>query len=84
MDGKYIMYINAFVFALSLILLWTRRVALAALLILPITVNIVAFHAFLDGGLLTPGAIMGDLMLVLNLYFLWDQRKQYEALVKAV
>lgn len=80
MEGKYITYINAFVFALALVLMWTKRTALAMLLILPITVNVVAFHAFLDGGLLTPGASLGNLMLVLNLYFMWRERKAYAPL----
>lgn len=81
MNAKYIPMINAFVFALSLVLLWSNRVALAALLILPITVNIVAFHAFLDGGLLTGGAVLGNVMLALNLYFLWQKRETYKCLL---
>ncbi|MEI9966366.1 MAG: hypothetical protein WDN67_01775 [Candidatus Moraniibacteriota bacterium] len=76
-ETKYILYINAIVFAASIILLITGRTALAALLVLPITVNVVAFHLFLDGGLLTPGAIMADVMLFLNLYFLWQSRTRY-------
>ena len=82
MAGKYIMVIEAIVFGLAIVCLWTKRVALAALLILPITVNIIGFHLFLDGGLHTPGAIMADLLLILNLYFLWQQRKEYKGLVK--
>lgn len=77
MDARYINVIMAIVFAVAFVLLWTKRVALAALLMLPITVNIVAFHLFLDGGLLTPGAIMADVLAVLNAYFLWQQRAQY-------
>lgn len=67
MAGKYIMIIEAIVFALAIVCLWSKRVALAALLILPITVNIVGFHLFLDGGLFTAGAVMADLLFVLNL-----------------
>jgi acetyl-CoA synthetase len=69
------------VFALALVCLWTKREALAAILILPITVNIVAFHLFLDGGLLTPGAVMADALLALNVYFLWQQRAEYRTLL---
>lgn len=83
MAGKYIMIIQAIVFALVVLCLWTKRVALAALLILPITVNIVGFHLFLDGGLFTPGAVMANVFLVLNLYFLWQERKEYRSLLKA-
>ena len=82
MASKYIVYIAVIVFALAVLCLWTKRVALAALLILPITVNIVGFHLFLDGGLFTAGAVMGNILLVLNLYFLWQERKEYRSLLK--
>lgn len=81
MDSGYIMIINSVVFILAFVLLWAKREALAALLLLPITVNIVAFHLFLDGGLLTAGAAMGNLLLVLNLYFMWQYRSQYAGLL---
>jgi len=68
-------------FVIAFVCLWTRREALAALLLLPVTVNILGFHAFLDGGLLTPGAIMGVLIFILNLYLLWKNRKQYKNLL---
>ncbi len=80
--GGYIAYINAIVFAISFVLLWTNRVALAALLILPITVNVVGFHLFLDGGLFTAGALLGNIMLFINLYFLWQYRATYLPLFK--
>lgn len=83
MAGKYIMIIQSLVFALAVVCLWTKRVALAALLILPITVNIVGFHLFLDGGLFTEGAVMGNVLLILNLYFLWQEKKEYTPLLKA-
>ncbi len=82
MDTGYIMIINSVVFFLAFVLLWTKRVALAALLLLPITVNIVAFHLVLDGGLFTSSALMGNVLLLLNLYFLWQQRAVYSVLVK--
>jgi hypothetical protein len=76
-DGRYISIIMTVVHAVALVCLWTRRTALAALLILPITVNVVAFHAFLDGGLLTAGAVLGNIMLLINVYFLWQHRSEY-------
>ena len=82
MSSGYINPIMAFVFALALISLWMKREALAAILILPITVNIVAFHLFLDSGLFTPGAIMGNVLLLLNAYFLWQNRATYASLLK--
>lgn len=76
--GGYIMPIMALVFAVSIFLIATNRTALAALLILPVTVNIVGFHAFLDGGLFTAGAVMGNVLALLNVYFLWINRALYK------
>jgi hypothetical protein len=81
MRSGYIMIIMAICFLLAIILLWTKRTAAAALLILPFTVNIVAFHLVLDGGLFTAGAIMGNVLLVLNVYFLWQYRTTYKQLL---
>jgi hypothetical protein len=82
MDAKYIPILNALIFASAIVLTLMNRTALMALLILPITVNIVAFHWFLDGGPFTGGAIMGNLLLILNIYFLWLNKKNYAALLK--
>lgn len=82
MDSKYIMVMDTVVFILALGLMWTNRMPLAALLLLPVTLNIVGFHAFFDGGLLTGGAVMGNVLLLLNLYFLWQSRKSYVPLIK--
>jgi putative oxidoreductase len=82
-EDRYISIIMAVVHVVALVCLWTRRTALAALLILPITVNVVAFHAFLDGGLLTPGAVLGNVMVLLNAYFLWQHRREYRPLLDA-
>ena len=71
----------AVVHVVALACLWTRRTGLAALLILPITVNVVAFHLFLDGGLLTGGAVLGNIMLLVNAYFLWQHRQEYRPLM---
>jgi hypothetical protein len=82
MASKYIMFLEGLTFVVSLVLLWTRREALTALLLLPFTVNIVGFHMFLDGGLFTSGAIMGNVFLVLNLYFLCTNKKQLAILLQ--
>lgn len=81
-ETKYINYMMSAVNIVALIALWTKREALAALLILPITVNVVAFHLFLDGGLLMGGAVLGNVMLLLNLYLLWRNRKAYLVLLQ--
>lgn len=80
-EVRYITTIMVAVHVVALVCLWTRRTALAALLILPITVNVVGFHAVLDGGLLTAGAILGNAMLLLNAYFLWKHRREYRPLL---
>lgn len=80
MASKYIPYLNAIIYALCIVLIITKRTALAALLMLPINVNVIGFHLFLDGGLFTAGAVLGNLLLLLNLYFLWEHRFQYVAL----
>lgn len=81
-DGGYVIYIMAVVFSIALGLIITNRMALAALLILPISINIIAFHAFLDGGLFTAGAIMGNVLFIITMYFMWIHRAQYKVLLE--
>lgn len=80
MKTGYLNYLIAIVFAISLLLIITGRMALAALLMLPVTVNIIAFHLFLDGGLFTTGAILGNVLFILNIYFLWQNKTHYKHL----
>ncbi len=80
MATGYITYIIAIVFAICLVLVIMNRMALVALLLLPIVVNIVGFHLFLDGGLFTSGAIMANVLLLLNAYFLWQNWGRYKVL----
>ena len=82
MEVKYINVIMAVVCVISIGLMVTGRTALMALLILPITVNVVAFHTVIDGGPFTGGALLGNIMLALNLYFLWQNRAQYQTLLE--
>lgn len=78
----YINWMMVAVHVIALIALWTRREALAALLIAPITANVVGFHLVIDGGLLTAGAVLGNIMLLLNAYFLWKNRNAYRDLLQ--
>lgn len=80
-DIAYISYMMTVVHIIALLALWTKREALAALLVLPITLNVVGFHLVLDGGLFTAGAVLADLMLLLNLYFLYVNRDLYRVLL---
>ena len=82
MQTKYITYLIAIVFAIATVLIATKRTALAAIIIFPITLNIICFHAFLDGGLFTAGSIMANVLLLLNLYFLWQNRERYMPLFR--
>lgn len=81
-DIRYINYMMAVVHLIALAALWTKREALAALLVLPITLNVVAFHLVIDGGLFTGGAVLGNIMLLINLYLLWRNRTTYLPLVR--
>ncbi len=82
MEVGYVNFVMAIVMLLAVIAVWTKREALAALLLLPLTVNVVGFHAFVDGGLFSTGAILANAMLVFNVYFLWKNREQYHSLLK--
>lgn len=81
LDVKYITWMMSVVFALCIVLIIRNKMALVALLLLPITLNIVGFHMFIDGGIFKAGALMGNLLLILNLYFLWQNRSKYKALL---
>lgn len=81
MEAGYIMPIMAIVFAISIVLLFTGRQALAAVLIAPITVNIITFHWFLDATPVSANSAMAYIFLALNLYLLWYNRKHYQALL---
>lgn len=81
-EVMYINYMMVVVLIIALLALWTRREALAALLIAPITANVVGFHLFIDGGLLTGGAVLGNVMLLLNIYLLWKNKESYEQLLQ--
>lgn len=79
-NSGYIMWMMATVFAICLILTFKNKMAAVALLLLPITLNIIGFHTFLDGGLLAYGSIMAIAFFLINLYFLWENRNRYKVL----
>jgi hypothetical protein len=80
--ATYILYMMAVAHLLAIYALWTRREVVGALLALPISLNVVGFHFWLDGGLLTAGASLGNVMLAINLYLLWIHRDKLITLVK--
>jgi len=57
----------------GVLLLLNRFVPLALVLIMPILVNIIAFHVFLQPAGLVPGAVL----MALELYLAWVYRKAY-------
>lgn len=67
--------------ALALVLVWMKREALSAILMLPIMVNVIGFHWFLDGGLFTLGSIPGNLLFLIVLYLMWQNRQRYYPLL---
>ncbi len=79
--AMYISWMMTVVHVLALIALWTQREALGVLLELPIVANVVGFHAFLDGGLLTGGAVLGNIYLILALYLLYANRETLKPLI---
>lgn len=81
-EVAYINYMMAVVMVIAIVALWSKREGLAALLLAPLTANIVGFHAFVDGGLFTGGAVLGNILLALNVYFLWKNREEYQPLLK--
>ena len=57
----------------GVLLLLNRFVPLALVLIMPILVNILAFHIFLQPAGIAPGAVL----MLLELYLAWVYRKAY-------
>jgi hypothetical protein len=81
MNSGYIMWIMTAVFIICIGLIIKNKMALVSILLLPITLNIIGFHMFMDGGLFTGGAVMGNVLFLINLYFLWQNKDRYKALL---
>lgn len=80
-----VMYINYAMGAISIVsvaLIIMKRTALALLLLAPVTFNVVAFHLFIDGGLFTMGASLGNVLMIAHAYLLWRYRAHYQSLWK--
>jgi uncharacterized membrane protein YphA (DoxX/SURF4 family) len=63
----------------GVLLLINRYVPLALVLIAPVVVNIVAFHAFLD----RPQLPVAIVVLLLEVYLIWAYRKAYRPMLAA-
>lgn len=80
MSTGYLNYAIGVISAISIVLIITKRTALALLLLAPVTFNVQAFHLFLDGGLFTVGASLGNVMMVAHAYLLWRNWDRYKSL----
>ena len=58
-----------------------RFVPLAAVVIFPIIINILCYHAFVDKAV--PGIITGFILLASDLFIAYAYRKSYESLLRA-
>lgn len=63
----------------GVLLLSNRYVPLALVVLAPITINILAFHLFLDIASIPPGLLVA----ILNFYLAWVYRDAYAPLFKA-
>ena len=80
MNAGYVMPLLGLTFFAALVLTAFNRMALVAVILAPVTVNIICFHAFVDTGLISPSASLGILLFIFNTFFLWDNRKKYKVL----
>ncbi len=80
MNAGYLMPLMAVLCAVCIVLIIMNKTALAAVLLAPMTVNVICFHTFVDTGLISPSAILGILLFLLNAYFLWANRAKYKTL----
>ncbi len=71
--------IKAIEFFTGIALLANKFKPLALVIVFPITVNIFLYHTILDPS----GAFMAILLMALNLFLAWSERKAYAPLLKA-
>lgn len=67
-------------FGVVLVLALLNRMALAAILLAPVTVNIMLFHWFLDASPVSAAAAPAYVLLFLNAFFLWRNWHVYRPL----
>ncbi len=80
MATGYILQLIGLTCGVCLVLVIIGRTALAAVLVAPLTLNIVLFHLVLDHSMFSPAAIPAWVLLLTNAYFLWAERQKYRAL----
>lgn len=80
LNTGYILYLIAFTCAVVIVLILMKKTALAMIILTPLTVNIILFHAFIEGGIFSASAVLADMLVLLNAYFLWSNRETYKQL----
>ena len=77
-EAAYLFPLVGFVELVAGLMLFTKRFnALGAVLMMPITVNIFMIHTVLDPA----GFVMGSVLLLLNIWFLYDNKEKFHTLV---
>lgn len=82
MNTGYMLPLMAGICLVCALLLFAGRTALAAVLLAPFTVNVIAFHWFLDATPVSASSSLAYVLLALNLYFLWVNRSKYTSLTR--
>lgn len=77
LSGYFFTFLKAIEIILGIALLTGAFVPLALVILMPITINIFLFHAFL-----TDNPLMSVVILALNVYVSWAYRDYYKPLLK--
>lgn len=77
-SGYFFPFLKTLEIVLGALLLVRAFVPLVLVMLMPITLNILLFHAFL-----TDNAIMSIVMVVLHVYLAWAYRDYYKPLFKS-
>ena len=80
MQTGYMTALMALTSFICVVLLAIGRTALAAIILAPFTVNVIAFHWFLDAAPIGSASIPAYVLLILNAFFLWENRNTYRGL----
>ncbi|SRR3989344_1103306 len=79
-DTGYMSYVTGIIQILVGLMFITRRyVALGAVILMPISFNIVIFHLFLDLKTIIPGLII----FALNVFILYTEHDKYKSLLRS-
>ena len=79
-DTGYMSYVTGIIQILVGLMFITRRyVALGAVILMPISFNIVIFHLFLDLKTIIPGLII----FALNIFILYTEHDKYKSLLRS-